>query len=256
MRFLVIKPTEIIMSSQATATADPTLATIDAPDTPVKAASTNGQATTPQLRPREKHSQPYFEQVLSLSTKQAHRVMERSFRALSGSLFRCEVILRIIGQEEKIDELEAYIKTTLEAAEKDIADELERAEAVCEQNGVTTPATYTLVRDFTIQIKSPLIARYARVVVQLDRLCQMLDMLWLNDLITSKERAHTTFAWQQRIVKAAWTIVRVERKARAEAHAKGHGETVEQHAPQSDHDEDLSLLREDIGNETLEETVE
>lgn len=244
------------MSSQATAAVDEILATTGAPEAPAKADSAKREAAATQPRPREKHSQPYFEQVLLLSTKQAHRVMERSFKALSGSLFRCEVILRIIGQEEKIDELETYIKTTLEAAEKDIADELERAEAVCEQNGVNTPATYTMVRNFTIQIKSPLIARYARVVVQLDRLIQMLDMLWLNDLITSKERTNTTFAWQQRIVKAAWAIVRVERKARAEAHAKGHGETVEQEAPQADHDEDMSLLREDIVDGTVEEAAE
>lgn len=232
------------MTSKATATADDTL------------QAANDAASPPQPRARQKHSQPYFEQTLALSTKQAHRVMERSFRALSGSLFRCEVILRIIGQEENIDELETYIKTTLEAAEQDIATELQRAEAICEENGVSTLATYTVVRNFAIQIKSPLIARYARVVVQLDRLIQMLDMLWLNDLITSKERANTTFAWQQRIVKAAWAIVRVERKARAEAHAKGHGETVEQEAPQADHDEDMSLLREDSGGEEVEEAVQ
>lgn len=241
------------MTSQDTATVEETKVNPHAQERKKTKAEASANISTAPARVREKHSQPYFEQALSLSTKQAHRVMERSFRALSGSLFRSEVILRIIGQEDKIDELETFIKTTLEAAEKDITAELERAEAICEQNGVSTPATYTMIRTFSIQIKSPLIARYARVVVQLDRLIQMLDMLWLNDLISSKDRANTTFAWQQRIVRTAWAIVRVERKARAEAHAKGHGDTVEQEAPLADHEEETSLLREESSEE---ETVE
>ncbi len=51
------------------------------------------------------YSRPVFKQVLKVNSLQAQRVMERSFERVSNSLFSIDVILRIIGEQDEIDQL-------------------------------------------------------------------------------------------------------------------------------------------------------
>lgn len=55
------------------------------------------------------YSRPVFKQVLKVNSLQAQRVMERSFERVSNSLFSIDVILRIIGEQDEIDQVETVI---------------------------------------------------------------------------------------------------------------------------------------------------
>jgi hypothetical protein len=60
----------------------------------------------PQPKERTHYSNPVFKQTLSLNTLQAQRVMTRTFGRVSRSLFSIDVILRIIGEQEEMDQVE------------------------------------------------------------------------------------------------------------------------------------------------------
>ncbi|WP_458793715.1 hypothetical protein [Klebsiella quasipneumoniae] len=64
------------------------------------------------------YSRPVFKQVLKVNSLQAQRVMERSFERVSNSLFSIDVILRIIGEQDEIDQVETVIRNTFPRSPK------------------------------------------------------------------------------------------------------------------------------------------
>lgn len=200
-----------------------------------------------------KHSQPIFEQVLTIHSLQGQRVMDRSFRALSGSLFRCEVILRIVGDEKANDAVEAKIADGLNKAAAEVESEIAQAQAVMQANGIDALPTYTNTKRYKIQIKTPQIANFARMVVKLDELMSLIDALWLmGGIIPTKQRMRQTWEWQQRLIRLANQIISLERRAREAAYRKGKGDEVEEVVPVGQLEADEKLLMQD--EDALEDT--
>ncbi|EOW3238702.1 hypothetical protein ACOV3A_004568 [Citrobacter freundii] len=127
------------------------------------------------------YSRPVFKQVLKVNSLQAQRVMERSFERVSNSLFSIDVILRIIGEQDEIDQ----------------------------------------------------VAQFAHLIRKLDTLMGIVDTLWLNTVLTSKQRTDATYQWQQRLIKLAGRIIGIEKRARISAHSKGKEGEVAEAAPES-----------------------
>ncbi|CAM5560902.1 hypothetical protein [Eoetvoesiella caeni] len=202
----------------------------------------NSKADTPQPRKREPRvqvSQPVFHQTLSVNSLQAQRVMNRSFNAAAGSLFRIDVILRIIGDESNVDEVEGIIMDYIKTVRHDLEKELSASKALLESNGIDNMPTYSMPVEFKIEIKSPQIANFARLVMLLDQLMAHIDTLWLNgSTLTSKHRARTTYQWQQRLIRLAGRIIAIEKRARYAAYNAGKKEAVELAAPISEHEAD------------------
>ena len=230
------KRTARAKKSDSSAMAKPNERSSDKPDENARSASSTASR-------KVNHSQPIFEQKLTIHSLQGQRVMDRSFRALSGSLFRLEVILRIVGEEQAIDAAEAEISKSLGKAQEEIAEGLAGARALMQANGLTSLPTYTNVKKYTVQIKTPQIANFARLVVQLDELMSLIDALWImGQVIPSKERIKQTWDWQQRLIRLAGQIINLERRAREAAYRKGMADEVELAAPTSQLEADAQLL--------------
>lgn len=231
-----------------------TKAVQEAPANPESSSATDTrpEMTNPPRKP-VMHSQPVFEQTLQIHSLQGQRVMDRSFRALSGSLFRCEVILRIVGDEQAIDLVESQIMEGFQALLTDLEHELAGAKALMQTHGIEALPTYTNTKKYKIKIKTPQIANFARMVVQLDELISRIDALWiLGQVITSKDRSVQTWDWQQRLIKLANRIIHLERRARESAYRKGMRAEVEAVAPESQLENDERLLTQD--DDSLEDT--
>jgi hypothetical protein len=69
-------------------------------------ATTQAVEQIPQPKERARHSNPVFKQTLTINTLQAQRVIDRVFWRVSRSLFSIDVILRIIGEQEEMDQVE------------------------------------------------------------------------------------------------------------------------------------------------------
>ncbi|MBO0180533.1 hypothetical protein J0682_26565, partial [Vibrio parahaemolyticus] len=72
------------------------------------------QQPTKKERNNADLSRPVFKRVLKVNSLQAQRVVERSFQRVSDSLFSIDVILRIIGEQDEIDQVESIIQEHIE----------------------------------------------------------------------------------------------------------------------------------------------
>jgi hypothetical protein len=181
-------------------------------------------------------SVPAFEQKLKLNTLQAQKVMRRVFSRAAGSLYRTDVILRIIGGDEDAERVELIInqmlsevETALQEAQKEMAQRLE-------ENGVDSLPVYDAPTEELIRITSPHVARFVSLVRKLDALITQIDALWLSGLMTNKERNDAVYRWQQRVIGLGSRIIGLERRARQAAQRKGKGEQVEAEAPMDEKD--------------------
>lgn len=198
---------------------------------------------TPQKREaRTPLSIPVYRQTLSLSSLQAQRVMNRSFAAAAGSLFRIDVIIRILGKEEDVDEVESLIRKMIKELAHDMDKELSGADQLLADGGIETLPEYTHPREFEIEIKSPQIANFARLVTKLDQLMLRVDALWINGLMPNKQRARTTYQWQQRLLGLAGRVIGYEKRARIAAYRAGKQSEVEDLAPTRDQEADEKSL--------------
>lgn len=193
-------------------------------------------------------SQPVYKSQLTVNSSQAHRVMKRSFGPLAGSLFRSDVIIRIIKDDKAADDLETIIQKLLDPVVKDLKISIEQSQVLLEQNKIKKMPNYTMPQTFNIEVKSPQIGVFARIVAELDRLMVCIDALWMNGIINNKQRSYQTYEWQQRLVKLANRIIDFERRARRRATELGKQSEVEAQAPASSLDEAERELQDQDGD--------
>lgn len=177
------------------------------------------------------YSRPVFQQVLKVNSLQAQRVMERSFEQVSNSLFSIDVILRIIGEQKEIDQVETVILEHLSKVSEDLDKTTVHLNKLMENNGIDIIPGYTHPNEYTIEINSPQTACFAHLIRKMDTLMGIVDTLWLNTILTSKQRIDATYQWQQRLIKLAGRIIGIEKRARISAYTKGKEGEVEKATP-------------------------
>ena len=198
---------------------------------------------------REAHSNPILQQVLNLNSKQAQHVMNRSFDRVSWSLFSIGVILRIIGDPEEVDQVEQVIQDHLKGVSNELAKGAEQLKVLMKDNGLDPEEVvhYTKPQEYRKELSSPQLAQFSALVKKLDGLMGMLDTLWLNSVVSSKERSEACFRWQQILVRSSGRIVGIEKRARTSAYEKGKQQEVDAEAPQREQEDDNQETEADAG---------
>jgi hypothetical protein len=171
-------------------------------------------------------SRPVFERTFKVNSEQAIRVIRNSYERLIRSLYAIDVILRIVGQEQAVDEIETIVSSMIAECAEQLQQEKLRLETLKTDNGITETPTYTHPREFVAKIASPQIAQFIELIRLLDQLMMIMDTLWLCQVIDNKHCVDARYHWQQRLQRLANRIVTIERKAHREAYAQGHGEAV------------------------------
>jgi hypothetical protein len=171
-------------------------------------------------------SRPMFERTFKVNSEQAIRVIRNSYERLIRSLYAIDVILRIVGQEQAVDEIETIVSSMIAECAEQLQQEKLRLEKLKSDNGITETPTYTHPREFVAKIASPQIAQFIELIRLLDQLMMIMDTLWLCQVIDNKHCVDARYHWQQRLQRLANRIVTIERKAHREAYAQGHGEAV------------------------------
>ncbi|WP_282174687.1 hypothetical protein [Vibrio diabolicus] len=182
------------------------------------------------------YSKPIFEQSFTINSLQAQRVVDRVFRRTVSALYGIDVILRIIGDENEIDEVEDIISHLIEDCAKAVDNEQARLDKLMESNGIDEVPDYTDPITFNAKISSPQVGQFVGLVRKLDALMISMDTLWLSSVLSNKQRVDGNYAWQQRIIKLARRIIDIEIRARKSAQAKGKEAEVEQAVPSTDDD--------------------
>lgn len=177
---------------------------------------------------------PAFEQTITLNTLQAQRVMERVFERAAGSLYRIDVILRIIGSEENAHSVENLIQEEIMGVSTILKDAAKQTAAVMEANGVEGTPLYNCPSTKPVRIVSPHVAQFLSLVRMLDKLVMEIDALWLSGIVDNKNRNEEVYRWQQKVMGLGSRIIGIERRARKAAKSQGKGDEVDAQAPVSE----------------------
>lgn len=194
-------------------------------------ASNTALKEAPQERARPALSIPVFERELQINSLQAQRVMDRAFPRTVRALYSIDTILRIIGDEAEMDEVEDVITKLFTDAREALRGEAGRLEKLMENNGITETPAYTRPKSYTVQISSPQVAVFAGLVTELDALMTKMDACWLLSVLDNKQRKMGTFSWQQRMLRLGRRIVAIEERARKAAYRQGKGDEVAEALP-------------------------
>ena len=144
--------------------------------------------TAPQSKSASRRaiSRPIFERTFNINSEQAIRVIRDSYHRLMVSLYAIDVILRIIGREETVDEIESIVSQMITECAEQLQQEKMRLEKLKADNGISETPTYTHPREFVAKIASPQIAQFVELIRLLDQLMIVMDTLWLCQVISNK----------------------------------------------------------------------
>jgi len=184
-----------------------------------------------ELTPTEKLarpaiSRPVFERSIQINSEQAIRVIRKSYGRLIRSLYAIDVTLRIVGQEQAIDDIEELVSKMIADCAQQLQEEKARLDKLNADNGIAETPRYTHPTDFKARITSPQIAQFVELIRLLDQLMIAMDTLWLCQILTSKQCSVARYQWQQRLHRLARRIVSIEQRAHQAAYAQGRGEEV------------------------------
>ncbi|MGP9797068.1 hypothetical protein ACT3UJ_06885 [Halomonas sp. 86] len=197
------------------------------------------------------YSRPIMDHTLVLYSLQAQQVMERSFIRVAYSLFSTDVILRIIGNEDEIDEVSDVIGSMLSEADKQLDTVIAQMEHLLEKHKVDGVDRYSNPVELAVEITAPTVRQFIQLVEKLDKLVMLVDSLWHAQVMTGKQRTAAARTWRQHINRTASRIIQTEGRARRSATNQGKDAEVKTEAPMMpDHAEQDANIAEDAGETT------
>ena len=175
---------------------------------------------------RDAFSRPVFDQTIRIQSNHAQRLLDRGFLLVVRALYGIDVVLRIIGDDEEMDQVEEIVGKLIGELAEELKAEHARLAQLRESNGISATPRYTNPKRITVHISSPQLAQYTALIEELDRLMIVMDALWLTGVLTNKQRADGAYQWRTRVLRTGREIIEIERRARASAEKRGKGEEL------------------------------
>jgi len=209
---------------------------------------------------QKQRSYAIIKQKLTLNSIQAQRVVQRSLKHISQALFSLDVILRVVGDAEDIDQVENIIQELIDKVVHDMS--LTRAQVTqqLKENGITDAIEYSAPQEYVVEITTPQTSQFVHLIRELDTLTGQVEALWLSGAFTSKQREQATFHWQQRLIKLAGRIIGIQKRAKSAAYKKGKQQEVDsqigEKVPGEVTDSELKTIEDELTVEELSEGEE
>ena len=162
---------------------------------------------------RQSFSRPVFDQTITIQSNHAQRLLDRGFLLVVRALYGIDVVLRILGDDEEMDQVEGIVGALIGALAAELRAEHARLAQLREANGISATPRYTHPRKITVHISSPQLAQYTALIEELDRLMTVMDALWLTGVLTNKQRADGAYQWRIRVLRTGREIIEIERRA-------------------------------------------
>lgn len=143
------------------------------------------------FEPQGKYSSPSLQSTLTLNSEQAIRLFRRCFETASHSLFVIDVVSRALAagaNDKEYSKVDATVSKMLTDMETLIANESSRIEALLKAHGFENQVPgYTQPTAFPFKIASPVILRFAQILLEFDKMIARIDTAWLGQLIDTKK---------------------------------------------------------------------
>ncbi|EIC24005.1 DUF1845 domain-containing protein [Thiorhodovibrio frisius] len=183
-----------------------------------------------QISQSNKHafSKPVLDQTVTIHSQNAQYVLQRgrSFVLVVRALYAISVVLRIIGDDDDMDQIEALVSERIGAVAQRLTDEQARLKQLAEGEGGVPVPRYTNPREVRLQLSSPALAQYLRLIVRLDQALMLLDGLWFAGLISNKQRKDATHDLRRLVYGLGRELIDLERRARDSAVRRGQADAL------------------------------
>jgi hypothetical protein len=178
---------------------------------------------------RRAFSKPVLDQTFTIHSQNAQYVLQRghSFLLVVRALYAISVVLRIIAEESDMDQIEALVSERIDAVARRLGDEHARLGKLAEDEGGVPAPRYTHPREVTLQLSSPQLAQYVRLIGLLDQTLMRLDGLWLAGILSNKQRKDATHDLRRLVYGLGREIIDLERRARASLTRAGKDEALQ-----------------------------
>ena len=176
-------------------------------------------------------SKPIFEQTLTIHSQNAQYVLQRghSFMLVVKALYSISVVLRILVEEAEMDQIEDLVSSRIAAVAERLNDEHARLKVLADAEGGVPLPRYTNPREVTLQVSSPALAQYVRLVLRLDQTLMLLDGLWFAGVVNNKLRKNLTHDLRRLVYGLGRELIDLERRGRASVE-RAHQEDALQRA--------------------------
>ena len=164
-------------------------------------------------------SKPVLDQTFTIHSQNAQYVLQRghSFLLVVRALYAISVVLRITGEEADMDQIEDLVSERIDAVAKRLGEEHARLKTLAEGEGGVPVPRYTNPREVTLQLSSPQLAQYVRLILLLDKTLMLLDGLWFAGILTNKQRKDATHDLRRLVYGLGREVIDLERRARESA---------------------------------------
>ncbi|MEA3642237.1 MAG: hypothetical protein VBE63_20185 [Lamprobacter sp.] len=193
---------------------------------------------SPSPTSKRAFSKPILEQTLIIHSQNAQYVLQRghSFMLVVSALYSISVVLRILAEEAEMDQIEDLVSSRIAAVAERLNDEHARLKVLADAEGGVPLPRYTNPREVTLQVSSPALAQYVRLISRLDQTLMLLDGLWFAGVLNNKLRKNLTHDLRRLVYGLGRDLIDLERRGRA---------SVERA------DQDEALKRADAETETM-----
>lgn len=163
------------------------------------------------------YSQPVFKQTLEVKSLPAQKILAHIFERVSNGLIALNITLFIRGKAEAMDAIEDLMSNAFAKMEQSLEQEMARLKRLMEDNGIQTLPVYTRPIQHEVEISSPQAAQFFGLIKKLDSCMALVDTLWINRALSSRQRLMAIDQWQDQFMKLARYLGRVGRRARETA---------------------------------------
>lgn len=174
---------------------------------------------------KRSYSRPAIKKMFSVSSEAAINAAETFMGQTMSAIYALDVILYYISDE-----------STTEQANRKIASLFDNKitvfnKQITKYNSLVDDALdeieYSQNHNAEYMIYSPLCGQYLQLIKKFDNLTKIVDLLWLNGVISSKKRNAEVLSLKRHLLNVSRQIINASRAAMALARAEGQDQDVE-----------------------------
>lgn len=172
---------------------------------------------TPASPPRQRQqpqSRPTITTEVPLQSIHAQRTANRVLRKVSQACYTVQVHLpNIAGRHPDLQpllkEYADLLLTPMNEFDEAITKALEHIDERLAEAGILERSGYSQPQTLKLEITSPGMMGFSKLLMKLDHLVAGIDTLWLSGNLSDHLRSQESYAWQQRLIKTGNRIIQL-----------------------------------------------
>lgn len=158
-----------------------------------------------RLKRLESQSMPFRTSSITLKTRHAQEAYERASEMWTEAMITLSVTMRSFKDEPDCIVVDKQVDSYMDECDEAIRKEKQRLLTVGETNGLNLEedgeVEYTNIQQYKLRISSPRERRFHNALLELDKVCTYMDMLWMAGFATDRARSVSAYELKSRILR-------------------------------------------------------